>query len=162
MASTWNFRLHQSHSLRWKWHLQDFKVLSAAGSASGDFVVMVRPKYRTMIRLLRIARRARLPVTTLSAIRLGSIASIMASGWTLGKASKDAECIAKEMSVSCHAPLIYDENTMIPIRVRTRVLKSTDRFTVMSCAFEIGAGRQHFGQVLHFYCRPGLTNFSYL
>ena len=124
---------------------------------------MFRPRLRLAMELVGLVRGDQSYVlTTLSSVRLVFLTSIAAAGRILGKERKDGEVIARDIAMKCARPLLYTARSKIPVSVLIDIRRKTKDFTLFRSTFRVGSQGEHEGETTLLYCRPGLTNFSYL
>jgi hypothetical protein len=132
---------------------------AADGTYSASFV----PRLRLGMELLGAVRQNQeFVVTTLSSVRLVFLTSIAAAGGMLGKERKDGEVIARDIAIKCTKPLLYTARSRIPVSVTIDVRRRTKDFALFRSTFHVGPNSEHEGMTTLLYCRPNLTNFSYL
>lgn len=158
-----DFKNHLSPSLLWKWHLQDFIPDKIDPVAEDRLTVRFRPRFQTLCRLGGfVTDREAFPVTALSSMKLSLIASIIGAGAAYRKDRKDGEVILHEFNQKCRKPLLYQHSSVIPVTVEIDHVRTTEKFSFLRSYFTIGDEMQHSGDVALIYCKPGLSDFSYL
>jgi hypothetical protein len=156
-----SLQAHSSSSLVWRWHLQDFRIESGT-FADGQLVATYRPRFFLPTYLHgRLLRGKAYPVTTVSSVRLGFMASIICAGLVLKKDRKNGEVIARSIEVACRRHLMYDSSSVVQVTANVKILRETSQDHLFRSAFSIGSNREHVGDTLLLYCKPDAA-ISYL